>query len=64
MATTETQHAIDIICGTTGTAGAGACVLLLDILPITLQLLSAVSLTLSIAWFFYRFWMAWKGRKK
>jgi hypothetical protein len=55
----QNQHTADIICGTTGTAGGAACLAFLEIMPFLIQLLSLVSISLSIAWFIYRFYKAW-----
>jgi len=54
--TQDHQHTLDLVCGTSGTGGAAVCLTLLEVMPIILQIASLLSLSLSIAWFIYRFY--------
>jgi len=49
------ENVIDKICSLPGIGGT-TCVFILDALPLIVQILSIVSLFLSISWFVYRYY--------
>lgn len=52
----DPKHIFDVICTVFGGAGSGACLFAFEALPIMLQVLSLISILMSIIWFGVRFY--------
>lgn len=52
----DPKHVFDIICAAFGGSGSAACLFAFEALPIMLQVLSLISILLSIVWFGVRFY--------